>query len=114
MAQIKNTSECLITINTAQVVERDEQTGKVINVEQGKSYDLLPAGEAVDVDMNSLDKGTVQWLEALAGKGQIAIVAADEYDIMTREDMEAAASALKLKFTKSTTDKELRDLLRNV
>ncbi len=61
---LKNLSRRLITINTGYANRKHPETGDIIKVDFKKTYDLLPAGPAVNVPDKICDTNYVQFLIA--------------------------------------------------
>ena len=65
---LKNASARLITINSANTLVKDIE-GKVTDVIAGKSYDLMPAGKAVEVPDSLCNEN--KFVKALLSTGDI-------------------------------------------
>lgn len=70
---LQNKAKRLISINTKMKTQLSEDGKAVIKAEQGKVYDLLPAGEPVDVPKKYAE---TKYVKALIKCGDVIEVAA--------------------------------------
>lgn len=115
----KNIGVCLVTINTPHTEIYDEESydakgnlkpgAKSTGIHAGKSYDLKPAGAAVEIPDEVCKQPIVaEQIKKYCSFGNIKKVEAENgYETMSREDLEETAKAFKVKFDDKTTDEQL-------
>lgn len=93
---LKNNTVCLITLNSPQIVTKDEE-GKVVDVQPGESYQLLPAGDAIEVP-DVIAKG--DYAQALIKSGEIVVASTpseskdDGLDELNDDELKAHAELM--------------------
>lgn len=131
---VKNLAECLITINAPHVVQYDKtdkngkpkDDSKIVDVQQGKSFQLLPAGPAVEIPDEFVNIEVVsRQLENYIKAGDIQEVsqnqtvnakaddtATGDFSEMSREDLEGMAAAFGIEFDDNTKTLDLIKAIR--
>lgn len=118
MPLLLNKSKRLITLNAPHTPQKDPQTGRVVGSQKGEAYDLMPAGEAVEVPEEVANS---RYAKALIDTGDIEVVKGessdsdddDQFKGMKKADLQTLAESMDLEFDDRTTVAELKALIES-
>jgi hypothetical protein len=118
MPLLLNKSKRLITLNAPHTPQKNSKNDEIIGSKAGEAYDLMPAGQPVEVPESV---ATSRYAKALIDTGDIEVVKGesssddddDQFKGIKKADLQTLAESMGLEFDDRTTVAELKALIES-